>query len=164
MKKLLILLLTVSIIGCSKKTTTPAPTITASTTSGMNSVECALVKKWNLKMRETYNSSALASVSYFNNSSTTYVQFASTLDTNKTGSYIVAGYKCTEGINVMVGMQSIWKACTADTIYSLGPNSNPNNLNTAFKYYVLYLSADSLIFTNKTVSTQSSYNTWYFHK
>lgn len=148
--------------ACTKKSTSPAPTTKVVATVSMTPAESALVAKWNLKMRETYNIT-LASTSYFNNPSTTYVEFSAQCDTNKTGSYIVSGYKCSEGSNVMVGMQTIWRACL-DTIYSLGPNSNPNNLNTAFKYHTLYVSSDSLVFTNKTVSSQTSYNIWYFHK
>lgn len=166
MKKfLLFAMLTLIGIACTKTTTPPAPSPPTSTSStSMNPVESALVKKWNLKVRETYNNNALANVSYFNNPSTTYVEFTAAPDTNTSGSYVVSGYKCVEGSNAMVGMQTIWKACTADTIYSLGPNSNPNNLNTAFKYYILYCDSDSLVFTNKTASAQTSFNTWYFHK
>ncbi len=166
MKKLILFLfVTVSLwVGCTKTSTPPALSgpVTTSTTS-MTPAETALVAKWNLRIRETYNSSTLASTAYFNNPSTTYVDFRSQCDTNKTGTYVVSGYKCVEGSNVMVGMQTIWRACN-DTIYSLGPNSNPDNLNTAFKYHVLYIGSDSLVFTNKTVSTQTSFNTWYFHK
>lgn len=164
MKKLLLItLITVSMIACKKTTTPPAPSPASTSSISMNSTETSLVAKWNLKVRETYNSNTLAATAYFNNPSTTYVQFVAQCDTNKTGSYVVSGYKCVEGSNIMVGMQTIWRAST-DTIYSLGPNSNPNNLNTAFKYHMLYVSADSLVFTNKTVSSQTSYNTWYFHK
>lgn len=160
---LIVMALAIALLAACQKTTaqpstTPAPAATVS----MTPAETALVAKWNLKVRETYNIT-LASTSYFNNPSNTYVQFAAQCDTNKTGSYIVSGYKCVEGSNVMVGMQNIWRAC-GDTIYSLGPNSNPNNLNTAFKYHTLYVSSDSLVFTNKTVSSQTSYNIWYFHK
>ena len=150
----------VLLAACSKNSNTPAPNVTVSVS--MTPTETALVGKWNLKMRETYNIT-LGSTAYFNNPSNTYVQFAAQCDTNKTGSYIVSGYKCIEGSNAMVGMQTIWRAC-ADTIYSLAPNSNPNNLNTAFKYPTLYISSDSLVFTNRIDSLQTAYNIWYFHK
>lgn len=164
MKNLVVLMIVIILTACNKKSPPATPTPASPSTPSMNTTETALVKKWNLKMRETYNSFSLAATAYFNNPATTYVEFLSATKTNTTGAYVVSGYECVEGTNAMVGMQQIWTASVSDTIYGWTSSSNPNNLNTAFRYPIILLSSDSLIFSNKISATQGAYNIWYFHK
>lgn len=171
-----ILLLIVIITGCHHSNPTPPNAHTTpppNTTSCATANENALIGKWNLKKKLDMEYTGPTSSHYYihqdsvlyNNPAMAYVQFYSTPDTNKTGVYIVTGYKSGPIPSNSFPNSTTWTA-DQDTLVFLAPNSPPNNINS--KWHIAYISTDSLVLDNKgwigPPTVGISYSIWYFHK
>ena len=161
MKKYATLVLLIAIaIGCAKKTSSPSTTSGSgnNSTSSMNSTEQSLTAKWYLKEVNTRDSSthSYTALNYYNNPAI-YLNLMSMLDTNRSGPYVVTGYKA-DPTTVPIACQHTWTSQT-DSINFL----YPMNPGTNHKYAIQLLTADSLIL--RTGGTVNQYTQrFYFHK
>lgn len=162
MKKLFLLfLLSISIIGCKKTSTTPNPTTNKTTTpppSTLNSCESLVMGKWYLKeesSRDSINHN-YGTLGYYN-SSNYFLDLQGSTYTDSSGNYTVTGYHGVSS-NSQTNCINVWTA-NNDTVNFLSPFNG-----SVSKYKIFLITSDSLILQQGGVGANSFTIRWYFHK
>lgn len=138
MKHLMITAALLIVMVSCKKQDNPSPakvnSPSSTNTYGMNSVELGLVGNWVMDKRTDVtvgydsfgNPDTNRTYTYFNNPAMNTLSLICQVDTNRSGSYIVGGYKCTTSMGMSFGASSPWRA-SGDSLRFYLPFSPPSN-------------------------------------